>query len=91
MFVTNFECKYRDYFVTFKINYWLLHEIVGLMYEFCFAVWAMGVLSHKIVWLVTHGMLASGAHIVTLKLAGQLQAFLWHLRRVEICLDEENH
>lgn len=65
--------------------------MVGLMYEFCFAVWTMGVLSHKVVWLAAHRMLASGAHIAALELTSQLQAFLWHIRRVEICLDEEDY
>ena len=63
--------------------------MVGLMYEFCFAVWTMGVLSHKIVWLVTHRMLASGAHIFALELTSQLQAFLRDLRRVKISFNEE--
>ena len=87
LFVTDFECKYRNSFVTFQIFEKIVHEMVGLMYELCFAIWTMAVLSQKLVWLTTHRMFAFWAYIITLELASQFETFLGYFRRVYISFE----
>ena len=68
----------------------IVHEIVGLMYELCFAMRTTTILDQELVWLATHRVFAFRTYIVTLELTSQIKTFLGNLRRVKICFDKED-
>ena len=73
-----------------QISRFIIHEMVGLMYELFPAVRATAVLYQNIVGLVTHEMLAMGADIIVLELAVQLLPLLGYFRSIPIGFDKED-
>ena len=90
MFVTDFECKYRNSFVICQIYKGILHERVGLMYELFLAIRTTAILDQNVVRLVSHKMATIRADVIVLEFLVQFLALLWHLRGIFICFDKED-
>ena len=54
----------------------IIHEMVGLMYELCAAVRTLLVLGQNIVWLTTQVMSTMGTSIIVLELTVQVVTLL---------------